>query len=298
MTERCVIRSLKEVFPTAEFYPNYYLEKGKGEKDLFVRHGDTVILVESKNTKVRPFKGTGADLLNFRSDFKNSIQFGYEQALAVKRRIVGSDEATFFDQRGRSYFSVKRAEVRRYYIICVTITPRGPFGTDLSYELKKPVDEPYPLAVNIFDFGTICKCLNKPEQFVDYLDARKRLHGRVLTGDELNFAGYFFKYGNLEVQDGTMLTDDFSGVFDRAWLKEKGIEVAEPDEPPSMTTITRHGNRVTIEGPTGHKEVLKVPEQWIGSAAGRPPIRMRGPERNMPCPCGSGRKLKYCCGIT
>lgn len=296
-TERWVTRRLQKVFSGADVYPNYYLKKGEGEKDAFVRYGGTAILVECKNTKVRAFRGGGADLFNFQRDFKNSIQFGYEQALAVKQRILGSEEVTFLDRKGRPYFSVRRGEITRYYIVCVTITPRGLFGTDLSYELTKPADEPYPLALNLFDFDTICKHLNKPERFLAYLDARERMHGRVHTGDEMNFAGYFFKYGNLEIQDGTMLADDFSGVFDRAWFREKGVEAAEPDEPPATMTITRHGNRVTVEHPTGQKETLKVPAQWIERASGRPPIRMRGSDRNMLCPCGSGRKLKYCCGI-
>ena len=92
---------------------------------------------------------------------------------------------------------------------------RGPLGTDLSYELKKPDEERFPLATNLFDFDTICKHFNRPEQFIRYLELRERLHGRVRTGDELNYAGYFLKYGNQNFNDNTLVTDDFSGIFDR-----------------------------------------------------------------------------------
>jgi len=296
-TERFVTENMRKVFPSAAIYPNYYLEKGSHEKDLFVQEGNTVTLVECKNSRLRAFKGTAVDLLNFQSDFKHSVQFGYEQESEVKRRILESEETTFFDEKGNPYFSIKRSEVEKIYILCVTMTPRGPFGTDLSYELKKSESEPFPLAVNLFDLDTICKYLNKPGQFVGYLQARERMHGRVQTGDELNYAGYFLEYGNLELAEGTYIDDDFSGIFDRSWYKERGVEVEEPNNPPVATSVIRKGNRVVIEHSTGGKEVLKVPPWMIESATGKPPIKMKGSERNKPCPCGSGLKLKNCCGI-
>jgi hypothetical protein len=297
-TERWVTEGVKKLFSGAEVFPNYYLERGEYEKDLFVRDGDAVILIECKNSRVRPFRGSGDDLLKFQEDFRNSVQFGYGQALEVKRRILGSEETTFFDEKGKPYFSVRRNDVSAFYIVCVTITPRGPFGTDLSYELKKPEGEPFPLAVNLFDLDTICKHLSRPEQFVAYLRARENLHGRVCTGDELNFAGYFLKYGNLDFEDHTQLADDFSGIFDRRWYKEKGIEVEEPNNPPVRTSMTRKGNRVLFEHSTGRKEVIRVPPHLVERASGKPVIRMKGSNRNRPCPCGSGRKLKHCHGIS
>lgn len=297
-TERWVTDAVSKVFPSAQIYPNYFLERGGHERDLFVRDGDKVILVECKNSRVRPFKGGGDDLLKFEEDFKNSVQFGYEQALGAKRRILECQETTFFDEKGSSYFTVKRSEIKKLYIICVTITPRGPLGTDLSYQLKKPDGEPFPLALNLFDLDTICKHFNQPGQLVSYLHARQNLHGRVLTGDELNFAGYFLKYGNLDFEDGTQLDDDFSGVFDRRWYQEQGIEVEEPSTPPVRAIVTRRGNRITLESGNGRKEVIRVSPELVELTTGQPTIRMKGANRNDPCPCGSGRKLKHCHGIS
>jgi len=299
-TERWVTQRMKKVFSSAAIYPNYFLERGGHEKDLFVHDGDSAILIECKNSRVRPFKGGGDDLLKFEEDFKNSIQFGYEQALAVKRRILENEETAFFDEKGIPYFSVRRNGIKRFYIyiMCVTIAPRGPLGTDLSYQLKRPEGEPFPLALNLFDLDTICKHFTGAEQFVAYLQAREHLHGRVHTGDELNFAGYFHKYGNLNFEDHTQVADDFSGIFDRKWYKEKGIEVEEPSNPPVCTSITRGGNRVLFEDSTGRKEVIRVPPDLVERASGRPVIRMKGSNRNRPCPCGSGRKLKHCHGVS
>ncbi|MGB9071796.1 MAG: SEC-C metal-binding domain-containing protein [Terriglobales bacterium] len=296
VTETMVAESIRKVFPNGRIYPNYYLEKGSREKDLFVREGGTVILVECKNSRIRAFRGTSGDLLKFERDFKNSVQFGYDQAQEAKLRILERDETTFFDEKGRPYFSVTKNEVQRIHIICVTPTPRGLFGTDLSYELKKNTGEPFPLALGLFDFQTICNHFDGT-QFLGYLQARERLHGHARTADELNYAGYFLKFGHLNFPDGMFLTDDFSGIFDRRWYREKGLDVEEPTDTPVVTSMTRKGNRVIVEHSTGQREVIRVPPWIIAKTPGKSPIQMKGSERNTPCPCGSGLKLKHCCGV-
>ncbi len=62
-TERWVTECMKKVFSDSGIYPNYYLERGGQEKDLLVRYEDTIVLLECKNSRVRPFRGSGDDLL-------------------------------------------------------------------------------------------------------------------------------------------------------------------------------------------------------------------------------------------
>ena len=133
-TESLVEESARKVFPKAAIYSNYYLQKGSLEKDLFIRDGDTLILIECKNSKLRAFRGATDELIKFENDFENSVQYGYDQANEVKRRILENEEATFLDAKWRPEFSVNRADIKKIFIVCVTTTPRGPFGTDLSYE--------------------------------------------------------------------------------------------------------------------------------------------------------------------
>jgi hypothetical protein len=205
------------------------------------------------------------------------------------------EEATFFDEKFRPYFSVKSQEIKAIYIVCITITPRGPFGTDLSYRLKKARGEPFPLAINLFDFETLCKNFNG-QQFLEYLHARQSLHGRVHTGDELNYAGYFLRFGNLDLTDALFLHDDFSGIFERMWYREQGIDIAEPITQPATMSMMRRGNRVIIESATGKKQTSVIDPQIYEHVTGKPMVKMKGSERNQPCPCGSGQKLKKCHG--
>lgn len=294
-TESLAGEYIRKVLPNAEIYPHYFVGKGIGEKDLFVRCGDAIILIECKNSRIRTFRGRGDDLRNFANDFESSIQFGYDQANEVKQLILGQAETTFLDEKAQPYFSVKSQEIKAIYIVCITITPRGPFGTDLSYRLRKAQVEQFPLAVNLFDFETICKHFNG-EQFLSYLRARQTLHGRVHTGDELNYAGYFLRFGNLDLIDDVVLHDDFSGVFSRMWYREKGIDIAEPTSPPATISMVRRGNRVIIQSPSGREQTSIIDTQLYEHVTGRPAVKMKGSERNKPCPCGSGQKLKKCHG--
>ncbi len=295
-TERLVFEAAAKLFPGAGIYPNYYVQKGSHEKDLVIVHGKTLIIIECKNTRVRAFRGTADDLLKFENDFENAVQFGYDQALEVKNRILANEETIFYDEGGKEYFSVRKAEIERIFIVCITPTTRGPLGTNLSYELKKHQDEPFPLSLGLFDFQTICTHF-KADQLIEYLKAREKLHGVATTGDELNFAGYFLKFGHLNLQKGEFLADDFSSYFDRKWYRERGTDVEEPPDTPVSTTMRRKGNQIYVEHGSGKKEVIRLPDWVVGRTIGKSPIRMRGSDRNKPCPCGSGLKLKRCCGV-
>ena len=296
LTEAFAVDRFRSVFPDAEIHQNYYVEKGQFEKDILVRHGDTVILVECKNSRVRGFAGGGDDLIKYDTDFEKSVQYAYDQALDVKQRVGHEDETVFYDEKGREAFKLRRSEVKRFFIVCIAITPRGEYGTDLSYLLQKPTGEPFPLSINLFDFDTVAKYLKTPELFLGYLDARESLHDRVSTGDELNFAGYFFKYGNLTFPDGMFVDDTHSAVFDRRWYAEKGIHVEEPTGGPVITTVERKGNTIILEDPTSRHEIT-VPQHIREFVARTRGIPMTRTERNQPCACGSGKKAKRCCGL-
>lgn len=294
LTESFVADRLKGIFAPTNIYQNYFVEKGSHEKDILVAHGETVVLFECKNSRVRGFAGGGDDLIKYENDFDKSVQYAYEQALEVKQRIQGNEQTVFYDEKGQELFTLNRSQVKRIFIVCITITPRGMFGTDLSCQLSKAESEPFPVSINLFDFETITQYLKTPDQFIGYLAEREAMHGRVKTGDELNFAGYFLKYGHLNIAEGVYLDDSFSAIFDRKWYAEKGIHLEEPNNEPVLTSMVRKGDKVTIEGPDGRKEIT-IPRpvmEFVAQSRGTP---MTGADRNKPCACGSGKKAKKCC---
>ena len=296
LTEDSSRPGLREFSRMPRFIRTISLRGADSRRTSWFGTADTLILFECKNSRVRGFAGGGNDLIKYDSDFENSVQYAFEQALDVKQRIRNNEETIFYDEKGRESFKVRRSEICRFLIVCIAITPRGEFGTDLSYLLQKPGDEPYPVSINLFDFGTIAKYLNTPEHFLGYLSAREPLHGRVMTGDELNFAGYFLKYGNLNFPDGMLVDDSHSSVFDRKWYAEKGIPVDEPVGGPAITSIERKGDKVIVEDPSGRHEVT-IPAHIREFVARSRGIAMTGADRNRLCACGSGKKAKKCCGL-
>jgi hypothetical protein len=117
-----------------------------------------------------------------------------------------------------------------------------------------------------------------------------------MTGDELNFGGYFLKYRNLNFPNGMLVDDSYSSIFDRRWYAEKGIPVEEPAGGPIITSVERKGNRVILEDPSGRHEIT-VPAHIREFVARSRALPMTGADRNKPCSCGSGKKAKNCCGL-
>lgn len=168
----------------------------------------------------------------------------------------------------------------------------------MSHFLTKDATQPYPLALSLHDFETIARYLSTPERFLGYLKARQPHHGRVVVADELDFAGYYYKFGHLNLGDIRMLQQGFSSVFDREWYRQKGIRVPEPEGGPVLSSMRRDGAHVTMEifGEKPRKESFLIPAENAELFTGHPLVDMKGPDRNSPCPCGSGRKLKRCHG--
>lgn len=183
----------------------------------------------------------------------------------------------------------------------VTAESFGNLATNLSALLDKDPDDSYPLAISLFDLDLLVTRLNTPERFLDYIRQRSALHGLVYGGDELDFAGYYLKYGNLDLSEHLrgregmiMLGGDFSRIFDEDWYKGHGFDVGGDDKAagPYVAVTERKGNDITV-GARGNPQSFKTFR--IGGAQ-KNTLPMKGSERNAPCPCGSGKKFKKCCG--
>ena len=297
LLERRVKKGIAGVLPGCEIFSNYCLEPGTSEKDLWVRFGRTLLLIECKNTRLRMPDGRPGDVELVSDDFTRSIQLAFDQALAVKELIALGKPCQFYKLNGQKYFSLEPNSIDEMFIICITVNLGTSLVIDLSHFLTKPPSEPYPIAWNLHDFETICKYLGSPEKLFPYLRGRQSLHGRVIAGDELDFAGYYFKVGNLDFGKARVLQGGFSKVFDRAWYREKGVEYAEPQGPPVLSSMRRVGNRITmaVEGERPHQESFRIEPKTLEMITKSPTREIKGRERNLPCRCGSGIKAKNCC---
>jgi hypothetical protein len=172
----------------------------------------------------------------------------------------------------------------------VTRDSYGPLATDLALLLEKNVGEPYPWAVNVLDLEALCEAWQYLKwdraQLLEYLRVRVQLHGKAFSDDELDYVGYFIHHGGLETAlsapaDRLFLNHTYSGIFDEIHYHLR-YGTPPPDlgtKPPVMTDLRRSlalGRPVLVTGDPIERKAR------VG--------------RNAPCPCGSGKKFKKCCG--
>ncbi len=83
---------------------------------------------------------------------------------------------------------------------------------------------------------------------------------------------------------------------------EEEVEEAEEPEPVAVSPERRQASQTTIEDFTRNiqrrkeREMAELQFVGAGSSAGKTVVKGRKVGRNDPCPCGSGKKYKKCCG--
>lgn len=124
----------------------------------------------------------------------------------------------------------------------------------------------------------------------------------ALREDELDVGqdwalGFFAAVGLREAEWDTWLDDNdwMEDIFDHLDRLASG-EVIDPEDPTAPATPIAYRERLEIiAGLPGMLADLN--HHRVEALTPREPIRREAtPERNAPCPCGSGRKFKKCCG--
>ncbi|MGB3478354.1 MAG: SEC-C metal-binding domain-containing protein [bacterium] len=142
--------------------------------------------------------------------------------------------------------------------------------------------------------------------FLRYLDEREKLHGKVYTLDELEIANHFLEVGNFhEFDEADRISFDITStsIFDKHYFTEHGVKYPIKDNDrngPYYVEIKRQGNKIVtgIKGfPDTYKDIDIVNNQKntdnITEKSDKDRTKIG---RNDPCPCGSGKKYKKCCG--
>lgn len=277
----------------------------RGEHDVIVIDGDTVFIVEAKASPLpEPFRDPDKAFTRLRHAFRadKGIQKGFEQAEAVRSRLARGDLVALFDRRGRRLAVLDPAVLTHRFSVVVTREDFGTLATDLALLLDKPADTPYPWVVNILDLSAIADAWEHlrwgPVELRSYLAARIRLHGKVFASDELEVAGYHLQHGSLAslintVADRVGLNPSYSDFFDQLYRFQRygGPAPVAQNTPPVIMDLWAS---LMADEPVFVDVAGKVIAREEADPDKR--RRMKGAERNQPCPCGSGKKFKRCCG--
>lgn len=282
LEERAEALFKKHLGADALCYPAVYeTPKADKEHDLLVKHRGNLLIVECKASPAgEPFRDPDKAFVRIKRKFDDVLQEAFDQGQSLRASIYGREKVQLYDEKGRQVLELRQEEFSHVHCVCLTESNFGMLATDLSLLLSKPDDFDYPWAVSFSDLEVLLSGFRhaglEPEQLFEYLDQRKVLHGKVVTADELDVAGYFLRQGQLSdlaKSDGrSLLTNDWGQVFDDIWIEKQGGPKADlsPVEKPAFLNLG--------------KELLarKGLNRKIG--------------RNEKCPCGSNVKFKRCCG--
>lgn len=293
--EREVVEKIKSFLSSkAEVYPKAYDEPdGNFEHDVVIVDEGLCLVIEAKaSPPEEPFRDPNKAFVRLRNAFRSDsgIQKGYDQGNRIIRRLRAQETVLLYDQDGREIKRLAPNELNLTVGMVVTRDNFGSLATNLKLLLEKDPADAYPWTVNIIDLANLAEAWNyfgfKPDKFRHFLEQRILLHGKVLSDDELDYAGFFIRHGSFDAAltaraDLFQLNPNYSAIFDEVYrhLHAAGPPVTVTETEPVLTDLRRSLASRRIES-------VNRPQQRSARKIGR----------NELCPCGSGKKHKRCCG--
>jgi len=274
----------------------YESENSQYEHDIIIDDKRLTLVVEAKASPPKePFRNPEKAFVRIQDAFKSDtgIQKAYEQSNKVLNRLKKEKDLNLYNQQGEFLYNLKYNPRKLQIGICVTRDNFGALATDLSLLLSKEECDLYPWAVNIFDlqnFVDAWKYLNKSElDFVNFLKGRIKLHGLVNANDELEYAGYYLQHGSFSAlfkcnASKILLDSNYAKIFNKIYYAQY-----------------HHGEKVDIKVVNKAigmdlRKSLQQGEPVFFENEKKSYNRKKKVGRNEKCPCGSGKKYKYCCG--
>lgn len=198
--EKKVAEIFESFFPSKGtfFYKNYFVEDNH-EQDLLIIYKGTAIIIEIKASKLRePFRDLVKAIKRLKDDFKDSIQYGFDQCKRIEDYFFGTELFDIKDEKRKLLYKVNPIRIHSVYSIVVTLERFGSLQTDLSLMLNKHEAVDYPWSVYVDDLETFLSAMkqniNNPiGKFLNFLKLRKDLHGKIYAIDELDVCASYLQ---------------------------------------------------------------------------------------------------------
>lgn len=214
-TERIASEMLEGVFGKGNVYRDVKVRNGTTDVtdiDVLTLAGNKAIVVQAKSKKMTEVAKKG-DPASVRRDFREAVQEAYEQGLVSRAALVGAG-ATLEDDRGQPI--LLHHDVDDAYIICLTGDYYPAVMHQVDIYLNKGTEEPFPLAVSVFDLEMLCFYLDDPFELLYYLRQRT-VHATHFRADsEMSLLAFHLKHrlhppGN---SDWTYVQSEYGQLFD------------------------------------------------------------------------------------
>lgn len=274
LVEKYFVKTMEELFNNkCIIYAPIYEEKGNHEHDLLIETDEYIFVCEIKASKVK----VGTKTINIEKTYeiiknhfnsKSGIGKGYEQALKLKNKFEENSEIILYDVDNKE-IKFQNYSDKKIIPVVLTLGQFGMIGINGTTLLKKDNEQIKLWVCNLFDLENIIKINKyyniKEDKIFSYIEFRSENYERILAGDELDiYSSYITKdLSNIPPKQILCFLPNPEGdLIDKIYFEEKGC--------------SEDFYKINIL-----KEPIKKKTK-IG--------------RNSPCPCGSGKKYKKCCG--
>lgn len=181
---------LKHVFGEDKVYKEVKIFKNKKEIvtdiDLLVVTGNKVLVFQIKSKKLTALSREG-DLEQLQNDFNGAIQDAYQQALVSRKHLLEKDSKLMTSSGAEVDLD---DEINEVYMLCVTSDHYPAVGHQTRTLLNKQVDDPYPIAISLFDLDILLYYLPDPFEFLYYIRQRVNLYENFIGQSEMDYLGY------------------------------------------------------------------------------------------------------------
>lgn len=121
--ERKVAEIFRSVFNDSSsfLYENYFVIDGH-EQDLLILTKGTAIIIETKASKLRElFRDMQKAVVRLKDDFKEAVQYGYDQCKRVEKFFLGHAAFEIKDNKGKVLYTVNPSKIHSVFSIVVTL---------------------------------------------------------------------------------------------------------------------------------------------------------------------------------
>ena len=215
-TEEIAFDLLKNVFGEENVYKNVKIKKNKKKTitdiDVLAIAGNKAVIIQAKSKKLTELSKKGDDN-QLKKDFQEAIQKAYDQGITCRNAILNKSNKLFLDDDSE----LELGEfINDAYIICVTSDHYPAIINQVDAYLKKEKDDPYPMALNIFDLDIILFYLKDPFEFLYYVRQRLNLSTYFRAASEITYLAFHIKKKLFIYKefDGGMIEESFAQLID------------------------------------------------------------------------------------
>ena len=191
-TEQIAEEQLMKVFGKANVFRGVQVKRNGRDVtdiDVLATAGNKALIVQAKSKKLTALSQRGDDK-SLRRDFRQAVQEAYDQAL-LSRKTILDKSASLLDNCGQQI--VLPEVIDDAYMICLTGDDYPALTIQVDNYLQKGPDDPYPVAMSIFDLDIVSFYLQDSFDFLYYMRQRSALAGKLKSDSEMSLLGFHLK---------------------------------------------------------------------------------------------------------